>query len=553
MLDGQHFDYSHPERGFRQGDPLSPYLFLFCTEILSHLLVQEESRGELQGVAISRQGPRVSHLLFVDDTLIFCQASDGAMQCVRRVLKVFEAASGMVVNLDKSEIAFSRNVPECQKEDLAGILGVRVVEKHIKYLGLPAFVGRSKREIFQNLKDKIWKRLKSWRCKPLSQAGKAVLLQSVIQAMSTYVMAYNVCRELWQTMHNKVMWLFGVRRTHWFSWSKLCMSKHEGGLGFRKLGVFNKAMLAKQLRRIITNPNSLLSRILKQKYFPHSDVFSVVAGPGSSYTWRSILAAKELIVASTRWQATVADLLDEAGEWKEGLIQTIFRSEDVGAILGIAANTSSPDQLRWHYEKNGRYTVKSAYRLFSQGLIASSTSSETGSTSYKLASWNFIWQFKVPPKVRMFIWRACRDSLPTVANLAKRGIKVGGACPRCEWENEDVLHYLLRCQFARLVWAISDLSWAYISCNQSDPEAWFRGMFHNLDGPAFARALLLCWFLWGSRNRLLFENSSSSASAIMEQVRSWERALIQQQVNSRPLISSSPAVRDHHIHPTGIG
>ncbi|KAL0420998.1 UNVERIFIED_CONTAM: hypothetical protein Slati_3122700 [Sesamum latifolium] len=241
----------------------------------------------------------------------------------------------MVVNLDKSEIAFSRNVPKCQKEDLAWILVVRVVEKHIKYLGLPALVGRCKRKIFQNLKDKIWKRL-HWRCKSLSQAGKAVLLQLVVQAMPTYVMGYflipgNVCRELEGLIED-------------FLWHN------------------------------------------KDKYFPRSDVFSVVAGPGSSYTWRSILAAKELIVAGTRWQigsghkihlwtdrwiprlltfqiittpntlhieATVADLLDEAGEWKEGLIRTIFRSEDVEVILGIAANTSSPDQLRSHYEKNG--------------------------------------------------------------------------------------------------------------------------------------------------------------------------------------------------------
>ncbi|KAL0448321.1 UNVERIFIED_CONTAM: putative mitochondrial protein [Sesamum latifolium] len=155
------FDYSHPKRGLRQGDPLSPYLFPFCVEILNHLLVKAESRGELRGIAISRQGPRVSHLLFEDDTLIFCQASEEAMYCVRRVLKEFEAVSGMVVNLDKSEIAFSCNTPEQQKEDLVRILGVRVVERHTKYLGLPALVGRSKKAIFQNLKDRIWKCLQS--------------------------------------------------------------------------------------------------------------------------------------------------------------------------------------------------------------------------------------------------------------------------------------------------------------------------------------------------------------------------------------------------------
>ncbi|KAL0458594.1 UNVERIFIED_CONTAM: hypothetical protein Slati_0486600 [Sesamum latifolium] len=77
---------------------------------------------------------------------------------------------------------------------------------------------------------------------------------------------------------------------------------------------------------------------------------------------------------------------------------------------------------------------------------------------------------KVPPKVRMFAWRVCRNSIPTVMNLARRCINVSGACPRCGDENENVLHCLLRCQFARLVWTLSDLPWAYICCNDSNPE-----------------------------------------------------------------------------------
>ncbi|KAL0458055.1 UNVERIFIED_CONTAM: putative mitochondrial protein [Sesamum latifolium] len=112
-----------PLRGLRQGDPLSPYLFLFCAEALSHLLVKAESRGELTGVAVSRHGPRISHLLFANDTLIFCQATEEAMICLRRVLKEFEAASVLVVNLEKSAIAFSRNTPEHLQAYLAGLLG----------------------------------------------------------------------------------------------------------------------------------------------------------------------------------------------------------------------------------------------------------------------------------------------------------------------------------------------------------------------------------------------------------------------------------------------
>ncbi|KAL0345326.1 UNVERIFIED_CONTAM: hypothetical protein Sradi_4363900 [Sesamum radiatum] len=85
----------------------------------------------------------------------------------------------------------------------------------------------------------------------------------------------------------------------------------------------------------------------------------------------------------------VGDLLDEEGEWNETLVRTVFCSEDVVAILGITRTTSSHDQLRWHYEKNGRYTVKSAYRLLSQGVVTTGIRGAMGSTSYKTESWNF--------------------------------------------------------------------------------------------------------------------------------------------------------------------
>ncbi|KAL0448319.1 UNVERIFIED_CONTAM: hypothetical protein Slati_1388300 [Sesamum latifolium] len=177
----------------------------------------------------------------------------------------------------------------------------------------------------------------------------------------------------------------------------------------------------------------------------------------------------------------------------------------------------------------------------------------TGSTSFQSANWKFIWKTNVPPKVRMFAWRACRDSLPTVANLAKRGVNVGGASPRCGIGNEDVLHCLLCCHFARLVWVISDLPWAFISRNHSDPEVWFRGMSSDLDNPVFARALLLCWFLWGSRNLLLFESLALPAPVILEQVQSWEKALVQRLDNSNSLTPSIIDKGGSHSNPTGIG
>ncbi|KAK4382614.1 hypothetical protein Sango_2856100 [Sesamum angolense] len=111
LIDGQKFGHLHPQCDLYKGDSLSPYLFLFYAEALSHLLSTTKANGELQGVPISRHDPRVLHLLFADNTLIFCQATKDAMHCVGWTLKVFEE-SGLMVNFDKSSLAFSWNTSD---------------------------------------------------------------------------------------------------------------------------------------------------------------------------------------------------------------------------------------------------------------------------------------------------------------------------------------------------------------------------------------------------------------------------------------------------------
>ncbi|KAL0395139.1 UNVERIFIED_CONTAM: hypothetical protein Slati_4480100 [Sesamum latifolium] len=77
-----------------------------------------------------------------------------------------------------------------------------------------------------------------------------------------------------------------------------------------------------------------------------------------------------------------------------------------------------------------------------------------------------------------------------------------------------------------MVWALSHLPWAIISVSQPDPETWFRGLQHSLDDRGFARALLICWNLWGARNKMLFESVSVSPQGLIEMMLGLEGSLI---------------------------
>ncbi|CAL2259999.1 unnamed protein product [Prunus armeniaca] len=165
---------------------------------------------------------------------------------------------------------------------------------HKQYLGLPTIVSKDKKKLFRTIKDRVWNKVNGWQGKLLSKAGKEVLIKSVCQAIPSYSMSVfrlpvRSCREI-ESIIAKFWWSKNDGRgIHWKTWRFMCQHKSDGGLGFRELTSFNQALLCKQGWRLLEFPHSLIARMLKARYFPHSDFLAASSGSLPSFTWQSLL------------------------------------------------------------------------------------------------------------------------------------------------------------------------------------------------------------------------------------------------------------------------
>lgn len=425
-----------PSRGLRQGDPLSPYLFLICAEGFSSLLNAAEGEGKLQGLSICAGAPSITHLLFADDSLLLMKVNQQNAIHLQNVLQLYETCSGQTINKEKSSVCFSKNCGETLRNEFLNSLGISQEAKSERYLGLPVYMGRSKTQMFNYLKDRVWKRIQGWKMKLLSSAGKDTLIKAIAQAIPTYAMSCfdltkNLCDEIsrmicryWWSQQDK------ERKIHWVAWPKMSSRKEKGGLGYRDLHLFNLAMLARQAWRLIQVPDSLCARLLKARYRPYGDLVGAREGPGISYSWRSLLRGLKALENGIIWRVgdgsqiriwddpwipvgvtrrprtprgatlltRVAELIDPVtGSWDDQLVRDLFWEEDVANILAIPIRPHNEDHIAWHFDEKGCFSVKSAYHVLADAAERSSKTQQ-GETSAQGAGdskddlWRRLWR-----------------------------------------------------------------------------------------------------------------------------------------------------------------
>ena len=273
LINGSPSGFFQSLRGLRQGDLLSPYLFVIAMEVFSCLLRRTISKGFLSGWRVRGrrgEGILISHLLFADNTLVFCEESHDQLTYLSWLLMWFEACLGLRVNLEKSELIPVGKVHDI--EDLALELGCKVGGLPSCYLGLPLGGPFKSEVVWDGVEERFRKRLAMWKRQYISKGGRLTLIRSTLSSMSIYFMSLFYLRGKVRSRLEKIQrdFLWGgralVQKPHLVRWNLVCLERKKGGLGVRNLALMNKALLSKWNWCFASESEALWKQVISKKY-----------------------------------------------------------------------------------------------------------------------------------------------------------------------------------------------------------------------------------------------------------------------------------------------
>ena len=179
LVNGTPMGFFQSSRGLRQGDPLSPYLFVIAMEVFSAFLKRAVEGGFLFGCRVkgrSEEGVLISHLLFADNTLVFCKPSQDQLTYLSWLLMWFEAVSGLRINMEKNELIPIGRVENM--DDLAWEFGCRLGSLPTNYLEMPLGAPFKSVTVWDGVEERFQRKLAMWKRQYLSKGGRVTLIRS---------------------------------------------------------------------------------------------------------------------------------------------------------------------------------------------------------------------------------------------------------------------------------------------------------------------------------------------------------------------------------------
>ncbi|KAJ9701497.1 hypothetical protein PVL29_006726 [Vitis rotundifolia] len=555
LINGSPAGFFQSTRGLRQGDPISPYLFVLGMEALSCLINRAVRGGFLTGCRLRGRGGsgmQVSHLLFADDTLVFCEDSLEQMANLSWLLMWYEAISGLNINLNKSEILPVGRVENV--EALASELGCKVGSIPSTYLGLPLGAPHKSVAVWDGVEERMRKRLALWKRQFISKGGRITLIRSTLASMPIYLMSLlrmpRAVRLRLEKIQRDFLWGGGAleNKPHLVKWAVVCSHKKKGGLGIRNFSSLNKALLCKWSWRYAVERESFWKLLISRKYgeevggwfsrevregygvgfwkeirkedFLMFKNVSFAVGDGRRVKfWKDIWCGNiplceafpslfAFAVSQEAWVADCWDPMGVVGGWSPCFSRSFndWELEEVERFLSVLQGkrlrVGLEDKVLWNASKKGIFSVKSLYNTLDPSDAAS-------------FPWSIIWSHFVPTKVGFFAWEASWGRVLTQDHLKRRGWFLANRCFLCCKEEETINHILIHCPKARVLWnlvfSMFGVHWVLPHTVRDTLLGWSASFMDKKRGMTWRAApLCLFWTVWKARNKIAFDNEALS-------------------------------------------
>lgn len=464
--------YFAAKSGLRQGDPLSPYLFVLAMEVMTACIKKSISNSDFSYHWLTNE-VSISHLIFADDVFLFSKGNASSVSALMEGIHTFSSASGLFPNQNKSHCFFG-NVPSNVQQSILDITGFRVGSLPIKYLGLPLISTKLKNVDCIPLIQRICSKIDSWLCRMLSYAGRLQLLKVVLYGVQGYWTSHiflqkGVLKQL-SSYFTKFLWGGNTTSTKMVkvAWEDCCFPKDEGGLGLKNLHHWNRAAIFYQLWRILKPNKSSIWVIWFHKTVLKRKAFWTMRIPSyASWCLKKIMNARTEVIRYLNYSVGAnSSFLLWHDPWLDG--KPLIHDHD--SNIFTLTETSSMDKLgKWMHDgcwalpgSNHTSVMELRTRLSSVRIghmdtihwgIDSKVSTSSIYHSIRVRNppqpWaKLVWHPLQIPKCSFFIWLSFRNRLVTRDRMFNFGLAMDANCVLCNGGvPETVQHIFTACPF----------------------------------------------------------------------------------------------------------
>ncbi|KAJ6952190.1 hypothetical protein NC653_041365 [Populus alba x Populus x berolinensis] len=549
-INGELHGFFQSTRGIRQGDPLSPYLFVLAMEGLSGIIRQTISSSNFQ-YHWRCKPTNITHLCFADDLMMFCHADTDSIRVLKTSLDIFSSLSGLHINLAKCSLYLS-GIDSRLRSSIADSIGIQEKVLPVRYLGVPLISTRLTHTDCIPLMERIIARIKLWTSSSLTYAGRLQLIKSVLFSIQVYWSTIFIlpCATIKQIESILAAFLWrGTSLSHAgakVAWQAICYPEKEGGLGVKRLKIWNQAATLKHIWHLLTNKTNVWTSWIHAILLRGRSFWQIPIPSNPSWSWRKILQSREwcrgwftvtigngslthlwydywlpegkrlidthqlrtLTATGLPWNAKVSNIITD-GHWQFPMETTSLHAQ--WNSINFHPKPFHDDQWVWTGQPSGKFTIHSAWELLRDRRPLN--------TLHLL-----LWFKGHIPRQSFILWLASMGRLHTMDRLQMAGIISNASCILCGLHTETHGHLFFECPTSQLVWqtvnAKANIYWP--CCTWQNLLQWGTTHYSRKKDiqHLIARLVLSAsvYILWHERNKRVFNHQYQSAANIAEEV-----------------------------------